>query len=226
MSNLDKFRSILGLNKVLVPGIAVTEVITQFDIRWNAMTKPHETFDHPPLRLFVRRGHRTLQNAKLDRYVPLNSQLMMRDSCRKLVKLGKHRRLIRRLNDSLVSGHDKCNNRSQRRRETHLETSTSRNQPRLLQLGEYSIRGFGCISIAKLFKCNLAGRQRRTQLEVRQWCVVSGIRRYHFKMRIAPDEAGLPSNPVEPLTRLTIGNTPQTPTENRIGHAKNVFGTS
>src|SRR5260370_11295725 len=158
MSNLDKFGGILGLYKVLVPGIAVTEVIAQFDISWNAMTKPHETFDHPPHGLFVRRGHRPLQNAKLDRYVPLNRQLMMRDSCRKLVKLGKHRRLIRRLYHSLVSGHDKCNNWSQRRRETHLETSTGRNQPHLLQLRENRIRRFGRISIAKLLKCDLTGR--------------------------------------------------------------------
>src|SRR5260370_2995318 len=212
ISTLDKFRGILGLYKVLVPGIAVTEVIAQFDICRNAITKPHETFDNHLLSIFVRSGRRPLQNAKLDRYIPLNRKLMVWDSCRDLVKPDKHRRLIRGLNRSLVSGHDKCNNRSQRCREAHLETSTGRNQPCSLQLQEHSIRRFGRISIAKLLKCNLARRQRRTQLEVRQWCIVSGIRRYPFQIRIAPDEAGLPTNPVDPLTCLAIGNAPQTPT--------------
>ena len=61
MSNLDKFRGILGLYNVLVPDIAVTEVIAQFDIRWYAITKVHETFDNRLLCIVESRGYRPLQ---------------------------------------------------------------------------------------------------------------------------------------------------------------------
>ena len=58
--DLDQFRGILRLYKVLVPSIAITEVVAQFDIFWNAMTKLYKLFDHHLLRVFESTGHRIL----------------------------------------------------------------------------------------------------------------------------------------------------------------------
>lgn len=77
---------------------------------------------------------------------------MLWDSRHPLVKLGEHCCLVRRLNYPLVAGHDKYKNRSQWCGEAHLEASTGRNQPSLLQLREYRIGRFGCIGIAEALK--------------------------------------------------------------------------
>jgi hypothetical protein len=151
---------------------------------------------------------------------------MMRDSRGYLVKLSKHSRLICRLNHLLVAGSDKGVYRGQRRRQTHLEACPGRNQPGLFQLRKHVVRCPGCIRVALPLKGYLAGRQRRAQLEARQRGVGNGIGRDFLKVRIDPDEASLPSNPVGPLAGLTVGNTPQPPTEDRTGGAKNVFGIS
>src|SRR5438874_10429771 len=144
---------------------------------------------------------------------------MMRDCRRDLVKLSEHRRLICRLNHCLIAGYDKCENRSEGCGEAHLEARPARDQPLLLQLQEYGVRCPGHICVAEPLKDDLTGRKRRTQPETRPRNVATGIGRGFLKLGIALNEAGLPSDPVGPLTRLTVGHTPQTPTQNRTGCA-------
>src|SRR6266566_1449295 len=218
--HFNQFRGILGLFEVLVPSITVAEVITQLDTGWDTITKPDKMLEDSCLDVSEECRHLYFQTAKLDRYIPLNSQFVLWNGGCDPVKLVKHPGLVSWLDCRLVSRHNKCDDWRKRRWKTDLEAKMRRNNPCLFELREQSVRCCGRVSIAKLIKLNVPSIHRGTELEARLRGVGIGIRGDVFKTGIVRENRGLPAYPVNANAGFAVGNASQSFAQNRSGGAE------
>ncbi len=110
---------------MLVAGIAIAEVIAQFDIGGNAVSEVDESIDDAPLQLRGSGEPYVFQDAKLDRHVPLDGQFVTRNGSGDPVKLGEHRLLVGGFNYGPVLRGNESNDGRERCGEADLEAIMS-----------------------------------------------------------------------------------------------------
>src|SRR6266516_361208 len=94
IGDFNQFGGIIRLFKVPMPGITIAEVITHLDVSRDTITEPDKSLDNSCFDVGEQCGHRSLQDTKLNRNVPLNSQLVLWNGGSDPIKFGKHRCLV------------------------------------------------------------------------------------------------------------------------------------
>src|SRR5215470_13774907 len=129
--------------------VTVAKVIPQLHVGRHTYAKPDKPLDDPSLDVCKVWPPEALPEGHLDRHVPLDGELAVRNGRHDLVKFGEQPRLIGRLDDGLILGHQKDVDGRQRGWETDLETAPCGDHTPLSQAREHRIRGSGCVGIAE-----------------------------------------------------------------------------
>src|SRR5215471_8383192 len=167
VGHLDHVGRIHWLLEVAMLAVAVAEVIPQLNVGWHTYAEPDKPLDDPSLDVGEVGPPQALPDGHLDRHVPLDGELAVRNGRHDLVEFGEQPRLIGRLDNRLILGHHKNVDGSQRGGETDLEAAPCGDHTALSQSREHRVRGSGCVGIAERTESDRTCRAPRAELDAR-----------------------------------------------------------